>query len=120
MCNTKTTIHPRCKHPCSISPPLTTPCPARYSDPIYCDILTTKETIPHKDLPFCDECYKRKKRAVDDVKAFFRKVDRNIVEQGGWEFAKEDVGRMRRVNVQVRRSEVGWWGRGREEGVWEG
>lgn len=98
MCNVKTHIHPRCHHPCSIAQPITVPCTARYSDPVYCDILTTEETIPHDDLPFCDECYARKKQAVDDVKAFFGNVDEGIVGQAGWEFPREDVGGMRRVN----------------------
>jgi len=119
MCNIKAHIHPRCGHSCSISPTTTVPCIACYSDPIHCDILTTKETIPYTDLPSCDQCYAHKKQAIDNVKAFFRNVDKDIVEQAGLEFPKEDIKRMRRTNIQIRRSELGWLGRVREEVVWD-
>lgn len=53
------------------------------------------------------------------MKAYFRDVDTRIVGQSGLDFPREKVGRMRRVNVQVRRGECGWMRRKREVEVWD-
>lgn len=108
MCHTTTPhgTHTRCHHPAC--PPTTTPCPARYSDPIHCDIMSSSTLIDCSAQPYCPACSAKRDEAKQAFEGYFEKVEREIGEGAGVDFAPARVGWLRRVNWQVREGEVGW------------